>query len=87
MEKQRSVDLKTIDWHKEEAKFKRLLGEKGMRIIEVGTDGNCLFRAIAHLAYGDEDEHRLVRLKCMEYIEQEREFFQDFIVGGQESFE
>jgi hypothetical protein len=29
-------------------KFKKLLGEIGFRIVNVGPDGNCLFRAIAH---------------------------------------
>lgn len=57
--------------------------DKGFRIVEIGRDGNCLFRAIAHQAYGDEDEHRLVRLKCMEYIFSEKEYFGNFIIGGE----
>jgi OTU-like cysteine protease len=68
-------------------KFKKAMQDKGYRIIEIGKDGNCLFRSIAHQAYGDEDQHRVVRLKCMEYISQEKEYFSNFIIGGQESFE
>ena len=45
----------------EELKFKKAMFEKNLRIVEIGRDGNCLFRVIAHQAYGDEDEHRLVR--------------------------
>ena len=51
----------------------------------MGRDGNCLFRAIAHQAYGDEELHRLIRLKCVDYILKEKEYFKDFIIGGDES--
>jgi len=40
--------MKKIDWRKEDEKFDKLLYEKRLRIIQMGTDGNCLFRAIAH---------------------------------------
>lgn len=51
-----------------EEKFQKDMLATGKQIIEVGDDGNCLFRSIALQAYGDEDQHRLVRIKCMEYI-------------------
>ena len=57
--------------------------DKNFRIVEIGRDGNCLFRAVAHQVYGDEDEHRMVRLKCMEYILNDKEYFSSFIIGGQ----
>ena len=60
---------------------------KSMRIIEIGRDGNCLFRSIAHQAYGDEDLHKMIRKKCMEYLLSEKEYFADFIIGGSESVE
>jgi OTU domain-containing protein 5 len=41
-----------------------------------------MFRAIAHQAYGDEDLHRMIRAKCMDYILNEKEYFKDFIIGG-----
>ena len=55
---------------------------KGMKIVDVGGDGNCLFRSIAHQAYGDEEQHRVVRVKCMQYILTEKEYFKSFIEGG-----
>ena len=48
-------DMSQIDWRREERKFREDLKSKNLQILEVGTDGNCLFRAIAHQAYGDED--------------------------------
>eukprot|EP00347_Sterkiella_histriomuscorum_P013052 403366200 len=74
-----------IDWRLQEANFAKALYTKRLRIIETGRDGNCLFRAIAYQAYGDEDEHRLVRQKCMDYILSEKEYFKDFIIGGNDS--
>jgi len=41
-----------------------------------------MFRAIAHQAYGDEDLHRMIRDKVMDYILHEKEYFKDFIEGG-----
>lgn len=58
--------------------------DKRFRIIEIGRDGNCLFRSIAHQAYGDEDQHRLVRSKCMDYIMNEKAYFGSFIIGGED---
>lgn len=55
-----------------------------MWIFDVGEDGNCLFRAIAHQAYGNEEQHKIVRQKCMEYIKVEKEYFSSFVEGGKE---
>jgi len=33
---------------REEGEFERNLEGEGLRIVEVGGDGNCLFRAISH---------------------------------------
>ncbi|CEM35289.1 unnamed protein product [Vitrella brassicaformis CCMP3155] len=45
----------------------------------MASDGNCLFRSVADQMYGNPDLHRLVRTKCMEYMEAEREYFQQFV--------
>lgn len=58
----------------------------GMQVHDVGSDGNCLFRAIAHQAYGDEEQHRLVRVKCMDYILKEAEYFKGFVEGSLEAY-
>ena len=50
-----------------------------MQIVEVGTDGNCLFRAVAFQIYGDEDLCHFLREKCMEYVLACGDYFKDFI--------
>ena len=50
-----------------------------MRIEEMGTDGNCLFRAVAFQVYGDEELCFFLREKCMEYVLACKDYFKDFI--------
>jgi OTU domain-containing protein 5 len=57
-----------------------------LRIFQVLGDGNCLFRSVAHQAYGNNELHWLVRQKCMDYMEADADFFSQFIEGGRESF-
>lgn len=69
-------------WRKKEEQFKVDLDAGGYQIIDVGGDGNCLFRAVAYQIYGDEDQHRLLRVNCMKYIEAEKQYFGNYIEGG-----
>jgi len=41
------------------------LSSQSLRLVPVSGDGNCLFRAVAHQVYDNEDLHALVRAKCM----------------------
>ena len=66
-----------------EQKFEKDLDDVGLKIVQSGGDGNCLFRSIAFQAYGDQELHKLVRAKCMQYISVEREYFKNFIEGGE----
>ena len=71
----------------EEERFEQLMEGIGLKIVDCGGDGNCLFRSIAHQAYGDEEQHRIVRIRCMMYILTEKEYFSSFIEGGAEKVE
>eukprot|EP01016_Furgasonia_blochmanni_P024276 TRINITY_DN2615_c0_g1_i7.p1 TRINITY_DN2615_c0_g1~~TRINITY_DN2615_c0_g1_i7.p1 ORF type:complete len:360 (-),score=51.03 TRINITY_DN2615_c0_g1_i7:1066-2145(-) len=66
----------------EEDRFKQALAKKGLLIKEIDTDGNCLFRAISEQIYGTEEFHKLIRRICMDYIDIEREYFKNYIIGG-----
>jgi len=69
-----------------ELRFRSLLRTKlNFTIIDQAEDGNCLFRSVSHQIYGDPNSHPLVREACMNYIQHERYFFENFIAG--ETFE
>jgi len=70
-----------------EVKFKNDLISVGYKIKDIMGDGNCLYRAFADQIYGDEENFRIVKNKCLDYIIIEREFFSQFIEGGIEKFD
>ena len=70
---------------KQEQNFKKSMNESQLVIKETERDGNCMFRAISDQIYGDEKFHDIIRDKCMNYIQEEASFFQQFIEGGEDS--
>lgn len=67
-------------WAQKEEQFRNELDqERSLRIEEVDSDGNCLFRAVAYQVYGDEDMCYFLRDKCMDYILACHAYFKDFI--------
>lgn len=70
-----------------ETEFNTKLTQKGLTVKEVAGDGNCLFRSVSDQIYGSEEYHDIVRKYCMDYIDVEKEFFSQYIVGGIEAFE
>lgn len=51
-------------------------------IYEVKSDGNCLYRALSHQIYGDEENFHIVKDAILDYIELEKDFFSGFITGN-----
>jgi hypothetical protein len=37
------------------------MNSKGLTIIDMDDDGNCLFRAVADHLYGSQDDHLILR--------------------------
>ena len=59
-----------------------------MQITDIEGDGNCMFRAVSDQVYnGNQIHFNLIRQFCMDYIENEKEFFSQFIIGGELNFE
>ena len=58
-----------------------------LRLIKVAGDGNCLFRALARAdaRYGEED-HRRLRLECVEYVWSHSDYFSEFLPDGVADF-
>lgn len=59
---------------------------KGYEVKKMMGDGNCLFRAVADQVYGDSELYDLVRQMCIDYMEQERDHFSQFITEGFTSY-
>lgn len=64
---------------KNEEILREELDKIGLRIVAIGADGNCLFRAFSHQIYGEEDHFKFIRKKCMEYLDLERDYFSAFL--------
>lgn len=67
---------------RDEDAFRAQLHQRGLCIDVMDGDGNCLFRAVSRLLYGTQEHHRMVRLKCMEYMGAQRDFFSRFVAGS-----
>lgn len=65
----------------DERRFNAALEARRLRVKEVSGDGNCMFRSIADQIYGDEEMHAVTREMCMDYMEQNRPHFEDFIAN------
>lgn len=55
------------------------LGRKGLKIVPMAKDGNCMFRAVAHQLYGNAEKYDLIRKNCIDYMEKERDHFSQFV--------
>eukprot|EP00602_Paraphysomonas_sp_CaronLab_P005141 CAMPEP_0185036112 /NCGR_PEP_ID=MMETSP1103-20130426/28577_1 /TAXON_ID=36769 /ORGANISM="Paraphysomonas bandaiensis, Strain Caron Lab Isolate" /LENGTH=453 /DNA_ID=CAMNT_0027573509 /DNA_START=410 /DNA_END=1771 /DNA_ORIENTATION=- len=54
---------------KNEAAFVEALNNRGLHVVEVDGDGNCLFRAVAHQIWLDEDRHLDLRKKVVDHMQ------------------
>lgn len=59
---------------------------KGLEVKRMLEDGNCLFRAVADQVYGDSELYDLPRQMCIDYMEQERDHFSQFVTEGFTSY-
>ena len=50
-------------------------------IVPILGDGNCLFRALSKLTYGEEEWHSFMRALLVEFVSQNREIFQSYCTG------
>ena len=79
--------LSSDEWKKRDEKFSNLLRqERGLIIKEMEEDGACLFRAISYQIYGDQGMHDVIRQQTMDYVYQNREYFQQFLTEDIHSY-
>ncbi|OQR93732.1 hypothetical protein THRCLA_12229 [Thraustotheca clavata] len=77
--------MRTID-NSSFSKYQQALGEKNLSLISIQGDGNCMFRAISHQIYGDEKYHSIVRNSCIDYMLEEKTYFEPYVVGDMPAF-
>ena len=77
-DQRRQEELRVL-WKGREERFRRKLQDKELLIKDMEGDGNCLFRAVADQVYGRQQLHRLIRQKCMDYLEANQAYFQAFV--------
>jgi OTU domain-containing protein 5 len=78
--------LSDEEWKKRDEKFAKSLSERGLIIKEMAEDGACLFRAISYQLYGDQEMHDSIRQQTMDYIYQNREYFEQFLTEDIHSY-
>mmetsp|Transcript_5512 Transcript_5512/g.7419 ORF Transcript_5512/g.7419 Transcript_5512/m.7419 type:complete len:446 (-) Transcript_5512:110-1447(-) len=61
--------------------FITALKRRGLQMVPVDGDGNCLFRAISIQIYGDANMHTEVRRRCMDFMAKDSAHFSQFIEG------
>ena len=71
-----------------EADFREsLYKDHQLKIHEVDGEGDCLFASVSVILYGNEECHRVIRQKVMDYIEVNKLYFKNFINYEMESIE
>ncbi|CAM9682714.1 unnamed protein product, partial [Phaeothamnion confervicola] len=55
------------------------LRQRGLEVVEVEPDGNCLFRAVGHQIYGDAERHVEVRRACVDHMGRHKARFATFV--------
>lgn len=60
-------------------KFKTKLAKEQLRLKDVGTDGNCFFRAIADQLYGKEFFHMRLRAEVVDHLRSNKEEYKFFM--------
>ncbi|CAG9759344.1 unnamed protein product [Ceutorhynchus assimilis] len=71
--------LTGVEWQKRDEHFSRYMIRLGWEIKQMKEDGACLFRSIADQVYGDQEFHNQVRQDCMNYIVQNRDYFEPYV--------
>ena len=61
-----------------EASFADRMEARGLHIVEIEPDGNCLFRAVAHQLFLDPERHAELRSACVAHMSQHRQRFEVF---------
>lgn len=69
----------------DDTQFRNQLLNQGHLIHEMNSDGNCLFRSLSDQLYNDNgDEHGAVRSEICDYLERNKDEFQNFLLMNED---
>lgn len=74
------METKYLDVDKD---FENKIRQFNLAVVKIIPDGNCLFRAVAHQVFDNEDMYPELREQCMDHIANDRAFYHPFM-GGQD---
>lgn len=69
-----------------EISFNERMENMGLYIYEIEADGNCLFRAISHQLYCNENNHSELREMCVDHMWKYKDRFEVFCTSSFESY-
>ncbi|XP_033239745.1 OTU domain-containing protein 5-B isoform X2 [Drosophila pseudoobscura] len=82
--KERKIPVE--EWKRRDLEFAKCMAENGYELKPVEEDGACLFRSISLQIYGDEGMHDVIRQHTMDYIQENREYFGQFVTEDISSY-
>jgi OTU domain-containing protein 3 len=71
--------MNMMQYEEDLSKFREQLAPFGLKVKEMGADGNCFFRAIADQLEGDESSHMTYRYAAVDYMRLNKEMYTPFI--------
>lgn len=73
------IEIPVRTLREREQDFADKLHSKGLRIVDMRPDGNCLFRALAHVVWNDAERHTVMRARIMQKLLRDRDYFSQFV--------
>ncbi len=75
----------TEGWEREVKRCEDIMASRGLELLPIDPDGNCLFRAVGK-SLNQEEDHTKFRNNTVEYMEKHRDDFEPFLVQEDEGF-
>ena len=69
-----------------EVAFEERLERLGLHMVEMAADGNCLFRALAHQTFCNEEKHMELRAECVRHLLAHRDRFEIFCTSDFDAY-
>jgi hypothetical protein len=76
------TERQQVEESNREKEFRKKMVEKGFQVIDVSPDGNCLFRSVSVLLFGDETHQAEIREAVCNYMEKDAKRFEFLAEDG-----